>query len=104
MVVCFGIYSNLVAITNVRDKPFHTFTILPPFIIIKRIELQSGLYLAAQGYGPVARRGLLQEVAPHAARSAEACIPLLYTHKFANLADARLVCPRTPGDGVGHRL
>ena len=51
MVVCFGIYSNLVAITNVRDKPFHTFTILPPFIIIKRIELQSGLYLAAQGYG-----------------------------------------------------
>ena len=51
MVVCSGIYSNLVAITNVRDKPFHTFTILPPFIIIKRIELQSGLYLAAQGYG-----------------------------------------------------
>ena len=48
MVVCFGIYSNLVAITNVRDKPFHTFTILLPFIIIKRIELQSGLYLAAQ--------------------------------------------------------
>ena len=51
MVVCFGIYSNLVAITNVRDKPFHTFTIFTPLIIIEQTESQSEGFLAAQGYG-----------------------------------------------------